>query len=196
MNINIFLVTLLTGCMVGSIGGVMAADRDSIPGGQGDVDINVSRVSRTCSVVASGNNQELGTVYLTSFAQEEPHDSTVFNLQGCQGMTLTLTMQAEATSSGERYHGIFPGVGGVSDAGNYYVVALKGNGVSGGEISSYGNLVPLDNGPADRAIMIKPDVSNYSLEASTYFIPLSNDGLMGSTPGSYNTWYTYNFTYI
>ncbi|HIF2342999.1 TPA: hypothetical protein ACXZPU_004506 [Salmonella enterica] len=205
MNINIFLlVTLLTGGMLGNTSGVMAADRGSIPGGSGDVDINVSRVSRTCSVAVSGNNQNLGTVPLLL-----PDDSgssylkgvTVFELQGCQNMVLTLTMQAESTVATEdggpraRYQGLFPNYGASHD-GNYYEVALSGNGISGGGTDgSFTHLVPLDGGPADPAIVIKPVVDNYQLKATTVF-NLYVVGLLGITPGTYRTWYTYNFTYV
>lgn len=202
MNINILLVTLLTGCMVGSIGGVMAADRGSIPGGVGDVNINVSRVSRTCSVAVSGNNQNLGTVSLIQ--TDDPSSSslkgvTVFELQGCQNMVLTLTMQAESTvatgmSPRSRYQGIFSGYG--SYDGNFYEVALSGTGISGGAIDGeFTHLVPLDGGPADPAIVINPVADNYQLTATTVF-NLYINGLLGTSPGTYKTWYTYNFTYV
>ncbi|EEM7558663.1 TPA: type 1 fimbrial protein [Salmonella enterica] len=205
MNINIFLlVTLLTGGMLGNTSGVMAADRGSIPGGSGDVDINVSRVSRTCSVAVSGSNQNLGTVSLLfpDGSSSSPYlkGVTVFELQGCQNMVLTLTMQAESTvvatgdDSRARYHGLFPNYG--SYDGNFYEVALSGNGISGGETDgSFTHLVPLDGGPADPAIVIKPVVDNYQLKATTVF-NLYVVGLLGITPGTYRTWYTYNFTYV
>ncbi|EBU6927800.1 hypothetical protein DKT45_05840 [Salmonella enterica subsp. enterica serovar Sandiego] len=205
MNINIFLlVTLLTGGMLGNTIGVMAADRGSIPGGSGNVDINVSRVSRTCSVAVSGNNQNLGTVSL--LYPDNPGSTslklkgvTVFDLQGCQNMVLTLTMQAESTvatglSPLSRYHGLFPNYG--SYDGNFYEVALSGNGISGGKTDGeFTHLVPLDGGPADPPILIKPVVDNYQLEATTVYNLLVID-LLGTNPGTYKTWYTYNFTYV
>ncbi|EAA1523707.1 type 1 fimbrial protein [Salmonella enterica] len=203
MNINIFLlVTLLTGGMLGNTSGVMAADRGSIPGGSGDVDINVSRVSRTCSVAVSGNNQNLGTVSLLlpdDLSSTSLKGVTVFELQGCQNMVLTLTMQAESTvatgnSPRARYQGLFPNYG--SYDGNFYEVALSGDGISGGKTDgSFTHLVPLDGGPADPAIVIKPVVDNYQLKATTVFNLYVMD-LLSVTPGTYRTWYTYNFTYV
>ncbi|EBA8134893.1 hypothetical protein OL032_003447 [Salmonella enterica] len=203
MNINIFLlVTLLTGGMLGNTSGVMAADRGSIPGGSGDVDINVSRVSRTCSVAVSGNNQNLGTVSLLvpdDYSSSSLKSVTVFELQGCQNMVLTLTMQAESTvatgvSPRSRYQGLFSNYG--SYDGNFYEVSLSGNGISGGGTDgSFMHLVPLDGGLADPAIVIRPVVDNYQLEATTVFNLYIND-LLGIRPGIYKTWYTYNFTYV
>ncbi|EKB5319526.1 type 1 fimbrial protein [Salmonella enterica] len=203
MNINIFLlVTLLTGGMLGNTIGVMAADRGSIPGGSGNVDIDVSRVSRTCSVAVSGNNQNLGTVsllYPDNLGSSYLKGVTVFDLQGCQNMVLTLTMQAESTvatglSPLSRYRGLFSSYG--SYDVNFYEVSLSGNGISGGGADGeFMHLVPLDGGPADPPILIKPVVDNYQLEATTVY-NLWIISLLGTNPGTYETWYTYNFTYV